>query len=225
MKTEFQLGVIFDWDGVIVDSSHIHEASWERLAEEKGYTLRPGDFGKSFGCKNTEVIPHIFGWTQDPDEILRLGDLKEEHYRAIINEEGIEPLPGVIDLLNTLKEAEIPFGVGSSTSRENIELIIKKIGVNGYFTAITSAEDVHLGKPHPDVFLTAAKKIGIPPTACVVIEDAYVGLEAAKAAQMRSIAVATTHSLSELEGRADLVVENLTALFLADIKSIFQLPV
>ena len=172
-------GAIFDWDGVIIDSSRAHEESWERLARETGRALPPDHFKRGFGMKNEVIIPGILGWTEDAGEIRRLSLRKEELYREVVRERGVEALPGVRDLLAALRERGIPCVVGSSTHRENIELSLGLLNLGAAFAALVTAEDVSHGKPDPEVFLCAAQKINMAPERCVVFEDALVGIEAA----------------------------------------------
>lgn len=208
-------GFIFDWDGVVIDSSRAHEESWESLAREMGRTLPEGFFIRTFGMRNQQIIPEWLG-VQDAAEVRRLGDRKEELYRDILRRDGIQALPGVTDLLRALKQAGIPRVVGSSTPRKNIDVVMETTGLTGWFDAIVSAEDVTRGKPEPDVFLQAAAKIGRTPEECVVIEDAHVGIEAARRAGMRVIAVATTHSLESLHD-ATLALPNLGGVELPEL--------
>src|SRR6201989_252332 len=112
-----KIGAIFDWDGVIIDSSSLHEKSWECLAAETGFDLPSDHFKKGFGMKNSFIIPKILKWTEGPDEIRRLSLRKEELYRELVVEHGIEPLPGVTDWLEELRRYGIPCAIGSSTER------------------------------------------------------------------------------------------------------------
>jgi len=203
-----QAGALFDWDGVVIDSSAQHEESWEILAGEIGKPLPPNHFVRGFGMKNQVIIPNILGWTEDPEEIHQYSLRKEQLYREIIRKHGIEPLPGVVTLLGMLADHGVPCAVASSTHRENIEVIFDAIGVRRYFAAVVTAEDVSHGKPDPEVFLKSAEKIGRPASNCVVFEDALVGIEAGRAAGAKVIAVATTNPLERLD-RADIAVESL----------------
>jgi beta-phosphoglucomutase family hydrolase len=213
-------GAIFDWDGVIIDSSHQHEESWERLAREIGKPLPAGHFKAGFGRKNEFIIPNILGWEHDPAEVRRLSLRKEALYRDIVREKGLEPLPGVRAWLQRLAAAGIPCAVGSSSHRENIEVSLDIIGLRDFFHQIVTSEDVSHGKPDPEVFLKAAEKIAMPPAQCVVFEDAHVGIEAAHRAGMRVIAVATTNPLADL-GKADLAVHQLDELTVSQISDWF----
>ena len=215
-----QLGALFDWDGVVIDSSQQHEESWELLAAEVGKPLPADHFLRGFGMKNQVIIPRILRWTEDPDEIHRYSLRKEELYRAIVRERGIEPLPGVIPLLRMLAEHGVRCAVASSTHRENIETIFDVIGVRPFFDAVVTAEDVSHGKPDPEVFVKSAARIGCPPDRCVVFEDAHVGIEAGLAAGAKVIAVATTNSLESL-GEADLAVASLEDVGWDDFSALF----
>jgi beta-phosphoglucomutase family hydrolase len=201
-------GALFDWDGVIIDSSAQHEESWTLLANEIGKPLPEDHFLRGFGMKNQVIIPEILQWTTDPDEIDQYSLRKEFLYREIVRERGIEPLPGVTELLLMLRQHGVACAVASSTHRENIETIFRLIGIRDYFQAVVTAEDVSRGKPHPEVFLKGAEKIGCDPVNCVVFEDAHVGIDAGLAASCKVIAVATTNPLEDL-GKADLAVRSL----------------
>ena len=118
------LGVIFDWDGVVIDSSRQHEESWDLLAEEEGLSLFEGHFKIGFGKRNELIIREILKWTSDPIEVARLGERKEVLYREIIQREGISLLPGVGDFVKSLQTNNAPYAIGSSTPRENIESVL-----------------------------------------------------------------------------------------------------
>jgi beta-phosphoglucomutase family hydrolase len=199
--------VIFDWDGVVVDSSAHHERSWEVLATKRGLPLPPDHFKRGFGKKNNVIIPDL-GWAADPTEVDALAHEKEEIYRAMVREKGIEPLPGVRELLAGLREKGIPCAIASSTERANLDLPLDLMGLRDFFQVIVSGEEVLHGKPDPAVFLVAAKRLGIVPADCVVIEDALVGIEAAKRAGMAVLAVATTNPLEAL-GSADAAIGSM----------------
>lgn len=211
MKKNLQPGVIFDWDGVIVDSSDAHSRSWKILAEERALLLPGNAFRLGFGKRNEDIIPHILNWTDDPDEIREISDSKEEIFRKIIAEEGIDPLPGVRRLLGDLKQHNIPCAIGSSTCRANIDLALDIMNLRASFAGIISGESVTAGKPAPDVFLQAARTLDLPPQNIVVIEDALAGIEAGIAGGFKVIAVATTNPADLLRrSAAHYVVERLS---------------
>ncbi|MGI9244281.1 MAG: HAD family hydrolase [Verrucomicrobiales bacterium] len=215
---------IFDWDGVIIDSHDQHAGSWELLAAEQDSELPADFFKKSFGMRNQSIFPMFFSAWVDPHDTARIGQLadrKEELYRELVRRDGIEPLPGVVALLDSLATAGIPCSVGSSTPRANIDAIMEIIGLGDRFQAITAAEDVTEGKPDPQVFLKAAAKVGAPPSESVVFEDAHVGIAAGLAAGMKVIAVATTHPIDSL-GEAHLAVESLEGVSAATLRELLM---
>jgi len=208
--------VIFDLDGVLIDSHDQHRESWFALAQEIGLPLSDEQFKRSFGMRNEMCIPEVFRWAEkhEGDQIQQWGDRKEELYRELLASGGLHPLPGVVALLESLVDAGIPFGLGSSTSVKNIAVCFATTGLDKFFgSQYTGAEDVSRGKPHPDVFLEAARKLGVAPETCVVIEDAHVGVEAAVAGGMKVVAVTTTHPRESFVGLgAAMVVDSLVEL-------------
>src|SRR5476651_452115 len=149
-------GAIFDWDGVIINSAVQHEVSWERLARECGKTLPENHFKRGFGMKNEVIIPELLGWTHAPVEVRILSLRKEAIYREVVREQGITALPGVELWLRALRDEGIACAIASSTHRENITTTLEMLGLEQFFSAIVTAEDVKRGKPDPEVFLTAA---------------------------------------------------------------------
>lgn len=213
-------GVIFDWDGVVIDSSAAHEQSWELLAAEEGLPLPENHFLLGFGKRNAVIIPGIYKWSDDPQAIQRLGDRKEELYREILRKQGgIGALPGVRELLDGLRAARIPCAIGTSTPRRNIDATLDMLGLHDFFTFEVTAEDVSHGKPDPEVFLKCAEGIGLAPGRCVVIEDATYGIEAGLRGGFKVLGVATTNPASKLEA-AHRVVNRLTDV---DTQSIMAL--
>jgi beta-phosphoglucomutase family hydrolase len=215
------IGAIFDWDGVIIDSSSHHEKSWERLAKETGFFLPPDHFKRGFGMKNTFIIPKLLKWAEAPDEVHRLSLRKEALYRELVVERGIGPLPGVTQWLDELRRFGIPCAIGSSTERLNIDTILNILGIGHYFSVIVSADDVSHGKPDPEVFLTAAQRIGRDPARCVVFEDALVGIEAAHRGGMKVVGVATTNPIEAIQN-ADLAVHQLDELSVDKLIALVQ---
>jgi len=200
-------GMLFDWDGVVIDSSREHERAWELLASERGLFLPDDHFKKGFGKKNEVIIPDL-GWGTDPVLVKELADRKEELYRGLVASEGVVILPGARELLSALKEAGIPRAVGSSTPRENLDALFAATGLDSLFDAVVCGNDVTHGKPDPEVFLKGAALLGLSPGRCIVIEDAFAGVEAARRGGMKVVGVATTNPLASL-GECDLAVETL----------------
>lgn len=222
MSASPSLGVIFDWDGVIIDSSRQHETSWELLAAEVRRELPPDHFVLGFGKKNEWIIPNLLKWTDVSEDVARLSLRKEALYREVVARDGLHVLPGVVPFLERLRAAGIAFCVGSSTHRANIEAALDRLGMQGIFNERITAEDVTQGKPHPEVFLKAAQRLGVPPQACVVFEDAFAGIEAAKAGGMKVVGVATTHPEEVLRPKVDHVVRRLDELSVADLHQLVE---
>lgn len=213
--------VLFDLDGVLIDSHVQHEQAWDEWAAELGKRLPEGFFKRSFGMRNETIIPELLGWSQDPEEIARLAFRKEEIYRRQVREKGLEPLPGVLPLLEGLRAAGIRRAVASSTPRENLSVVMEMTGLGPYFQAIITGSDVSRGKPHPEVFLKAAAAVSANPQRCLVIEDAFVGIDAGRAAGCRVLGVGTTHPWEALEN-AHRAVPDLRSVTTADLLAMFE---
>lgn len=179
------------------------------MASAYDLPLPEGHFRRGFGMKNERIIPEVLGWAHDAGAITRLAASKEARYRELVAEMGLDPLPGVRVWLERLHASGIPCAIASSTERANIDCVLDRIGLRGYFSAIVSGDAVTHGKPAPDIFLKAAEALG--GGAALVFEDALVGIEAARRAGMAVVAVTTTHPAHELK-TADRVVDRLDEL-------------
>jgi beta-phosphoglucomutase family hydrolase len=215
------LGCIFDWDGVICDSSAPHIEAWKMLAAEERLIFPEHLFKQSFGMKNEQIIPQLFKWTTDMEEIRRIDKRKESIYRELVVKNGAVTFPGVEPFLTMLKEFDIPCVIGSSAPRANVTTSLDKLGFNDFFGSIVCGEDVMYGKPDPQIFLTAARNLGLSPSQCVVFEDAHVGIAAARAGGMRIVAVTTTYPRASL-AQADCVVDRLDEITLTRLKQLFE---
>jgi beta-phosphoglucomutase len=209
--------VIWDLDGVIIDSGEEHRLSWHRLAHEEHLPFTDEQFYATFGMRNNEIIPKLWG-PLSAEKIKEYGDRKEEYFRENIREKAA-PLPGAIELLTALRDAGFKQVLASSTPIKNIEVISEVLGLEKYLNAFVSGETVPHGKPAPDVFLKAASVLGIAPEHCVVIEDAVAGVQAAHSGGMRCIAVAGQRDLPGLRA-ADLMVKDLTQVTVDSIRAL-----
>jgi beta-phosphoglucomutase len=209
--------VLWDLDGVIIDSAEAHRRSWHRLAKEEGLPLSDEQFWATFGQRNDTIIPLLWG-EMSPERIRELADRKEAYFREFIRETAA-PLPGATELLSALKEAGYRQALASSAPMANIDLISEVLGLKRYLTALVSGESVAHGKPAPDVYLKAASELEVEPSRCLVIEDAVPGVEAALAGGMYCIAVAYERDLPGLRA-ATLMVRDLTEV---NVESIRQL--
>jgi beta-phosphoglucomutase len=200
--------VLWDVDGTLIDSSEYHWLSWREALAAEGMSLTREQFAVMFGRRNDEILRGYFGDDYPETEVARVGDAKEVLYREFVRARGIKLLPGVARWLERLRREGWRQAMASSAPRANLEAITDALGIGGYFDAVVSAEDVTIGKPHPQVFLNAAAKLGVAPSSCVVVEDAPAGTEAARRAGMRSVGVLTMHDHVE----ADVVVRTLEEL-------------
>ena len=216
-------GAIFDWDGVIVDSSDLHLKSWEALANELKLPLPNDHFEKGFGKRNETIIPQILGWSKDPAQINHWGKRKEEIYREFGNKDGIKLVRGSKDFLTQILSSTFRCSIGTSTERKNVELAIRQHDLSQYFLGVACSEDVSKGKPDPEVFLKAAKILSITPKNCVVFEDSPHGIEAAIRAGMKTVALTTTHpSTTFMHLNPDLLVASLADLSVDQVEKLFS---
>ncbi len=213
-------GVIFDLDGVLVDTSRFHLQSWYDLADREGYAMSDEFFYETFGMQNAGVIPRLAGRELPPEVIQEHSDWKEARYRELIAGQ-LKLLEGVQELLEDLRRNDFKLAIGSSTPRVNLEFMLANTGVERFFDAYATSEDVSRSKPAPDTFLAAARKMGLTPGQCVVIEDSIPGVRSGKAAGMIVVAVTNTRKAEELS-EADRIVNSLVELNAADFDSLLQ---
>jgi len=203
--------VLWDLDGVLVDSAPYHQRAWEETFAEEGVRLDEACFRHTFGWRNDAIVAYVMGPEVSPERSAAIGEVKESRYRALVAREGISPLPGTMEWLNRLHGRGVPQAIVSSAPLSNVSAVLAALGFTHLFQAIVSAEDVRRGKPDPEVFLLAARRLGMSPQRCIVVEDAPAGVEGARRAGMRCLALGTTHPHQDLSA-ADLVVDSLSNL-------------
>jgi beta-phosphoglucomutase len=203
---------IFDMDGVLIDTYHAHFQSWLSMARRAGLSFSEAEFAPTFGRTSREIIAHFWGGGRLSDaEIAALDGEKEAAFREIIAHD-FPAMPGVHKLLTDLNNADWRLAVGSSGPPENVDLTLDRLGKRDLFSAIVTGMDVTRGKPNPQVFLLAAKRLGVPASRCVVIEDAQPGIAAAQAAGMAAVGLVSTGRTREELAAADLVVDSLAGI-------------
>jgi HAD superfamily hydrolase (TIGR01509 family) len=200
-------GVLWDLDGTLVDSEEFHWLSWRDIMRAEGMELSYPQFLASFGQRNDRILTAWLGANVDPARLQRIGEEKEAEYRRLVEAHGLQPLPGAREWLERLRDAGWKQSIASSAPRLNAETMLRVLHLTDYLDAIVAAEDVTIGKPDPQVFLTAAAKLGIPPARCVVVEDAAAGVEGARRGGMKSIGVTKNGTLD-----ADVFVRSLADL-------------
>jgi len=199
-------GVIWDMDGVLVDTAEFHFQAWSQALSEHGIPFTRELFTATFGMNNASILQSL---RVSPTLRVSVSDRKEQLFRQAVRGR-VQPLPGVLAWLERLEAAGVQQAIASSAPPANIDALVDELGLRDYFDAIASGSDLP-GKPDPTLFLEAALLIGVPPERCVVVEDAIAGVKAARRAGMKCIAVTTTnpaHALNE----ADVIVERLDVL-------------
>jgi beta-phosphoglucomutase len=189
--------VIFDMDGVLLDSGAHHRDAWRLLLEELGIVPAPDFWRSTIGRPAEEAVAVLVQRDLTPVEAATLARRKREHYTRLAAR-GMLPVAGSPAFVATLARRGIPRAVATSASRREVESLLREIGVRDYFEVVVTADDVRWGKPNPEVYLRAAAGLGQSPKSCLVFEDAVVGVHAACNAGMRVIGVTTAHSAREL---------------------------
>jgi len=186
------LAMIFDMDGVIVDSNPAHREAWARFNLQYGLETTEAMHLRMYGRRNDQIVRDYFGDALSDQEVAARGRAKEALYREMIADR-IESMlvPGLRVFLD--RYAEIPKAVASNAEPENIDFLLDKAGLRPYFRAVVDGHQVSNPKPHPDVYLLAASKLGVSPARCVVFEDSPSGALAGAAAGMTVIGIRTTY--------------------------------
>lgn len=200
--------VLWDMDGTLIDSGPHHWLAWQEVLAAEGLPIAYSQFLSSFGQRNDSILRSWYGDAVSEEAIRRIGRSKEARYRQFVSAEGAAALPGTIDWVERLHREGWLQAIASAAPGQNVETVLHAMGLADRFQAIVSAEDVKVGKPDPEVFLTAASRLGVKAEACIVVEDARAGIEAARRAGMRSIGVGRN---ADALG-ADLAVASLSDL-------------
>ncbi|KAF8675253.1 hypothetical protein HU200_047926 [Digitaria exilis] len=215
------LGVIFEWEGVIVeDDAELERQAWLTVAQEEGKSPPPAFVLRRLeGMKNEQAISEVLCWSRDPSELRRLASRKEEIHSSLRGGSFYQMRNGSREFMSTLANYKIPIAVATTRPRKVIEEAIEAVGVQSFFDAIVAAEDVYRGKPDPEMFLYAAQLLSFIPERCIVFGNSNSAVEAAHDARMKCVAVASKHKIYELSA-ADLVVKQLDELSVVDLKNL-----
>jgi HAD superfamily hydrolase (TIGR01509 family) len=189
---------VFDMDGVLVNNSRFHREAWRRLSREEGFALTDPEFWRqAIGRPVEEAVPRILGRPVPPAEAARLAQRKTALYHELADGQA-PPVAGVVEFVRALAALGVPRALATSAVAESAARILDGIGLAAVFPVQVTAGQVQRGKPDPEVYLTAAARLGVPPAACVVFEDAVVGVEAARRAGMAVVGLTTAHAETEL---------------------------
>jgi HAD superfamily hydrolase (TIGR01509 family) len=207
MTTDY--GVLWDMDGVLVDTAEFHFQTWLEALSAYGIPLTRDSFRTTFGMNNAGTLAALLGEAPSPELVDEIGERKERQFRQVIRGQ-VRPLPGVLAWLERLQSEGVRQGVASSAPPANIDVLLDELGLRPFFDVIGSGSDLP-PKPDPSLFLQVARLLGVPAGRCVVVEDSVAGVQAARRAGMGCIAVTTTSPPDRLE-EADLIVERLDRL-------------
>lgn len=198
-------GFIFDMDGTIIDSMPYHTEAWVKFISGLGIDIDRDEFQRrTAGMTTFEILRRVVGDHLTEVELHDYTEQKETIYRAIYAE-AIRPIDGLIEFLEASRALSVPMALATSAGKENLNFVLKHLEIEEYFTAIVCADEVRLGKPHPDMFLAASSKMGLESHNCVVFEDALLGIEAAQRAAMKAVVVMTTLEEKELQDFSHII--------------------
>lgn len=205
------VAVIFDMDGVIIDSNPTHKIALQQFCHKYGFHLTDEELlSRVYGRTNNEWITNLFGRELTDRELNDLGEEKEMIFRELYKD-IIKPLDGLQSFLEQLDAHDIPRAIGTSAPRSNVDFVLKHTGLEKFFTIILDQSDVKHGKPDPEIYLKVAARLKLPPAQCIVFEDSLSGIISAQKAGTRVVGVATTHTLRELS-HTNLAIKDFVGL-------------
>lgn len=211
-------GAIFDVDGVIIDTAHIHHKSWEKVLNKYGLKFTFRDFkNKIDGKPRAKGAKTLLPYLGDA-EINRICDEKQINFSKFLENSKVKVFKSTVNFIKKLKKAGIKLAMASSS--KNAKPILEKVKLYSLFDAEVKGANLKHGKPHPEIFLQAAKKLGLEPEECLVFEDAQIGIDAALRAKMKCVAINRDDSYI-IKG-ANILVKDLKYLYMREIKNLFK---
>lgn len=207
------LAALFDMDGVLVVNAEYHLNAWLQFAQQHGLSLTKDEYMDHInGHVSADSLAYVFKRELTPDEISTLTEEKEAIYRDIYHAHQ-KPTAGLLDFLKELKAYQVKLAVGTSAPVSNVQFTLDGLSLRPYFDVVVDASMIQRGKPDPEIYLTAAQRVGVDPARSVVFEDAFAGIEAGLRAGMKVVALATTHPRNELiDTGASLIIDDFTQL-------------
>ncbi|MCX8480980.1 MAG: HAD family phosphatase [Sediminibacterium sp.] len=214
-----KIGIAFDLDGTLVDNNKYHIESWQVFYKKRGWQLSNETYNTYFNGKtNKDVLNFIYKKELSAEEITQLTNEKESLYREIYAP-FIKPIAGLLPLLESLYQAEIPMVMATSGIPDNIAFLFKHINIKKYFKDIINFTHIKKGKPDPEIYQLAVQKLGIPAQQCIAFEDAISGIQSARSAGLKVIALTTTHQKEALKN-VDLIIDNYTQINIQQLYNI-----
>ncbi len=213
----FPQAVIFDLDGTLIDNNAYHIQAFREFYQKIGKPFSLEEYKQHInGRVNREIFDYVFNSTLSPEKIEEYTNEKEGLYRELYAPH-IKPVEGLVDFLSELEKAKIPKAVATSGIIPNINFMFEHIPIRNYFLTVIDSTQIKTGKPHPEIFLKAAISVNAVPSECVAFEDSLAGIQSAKAADMKVVALTTTHTAEDLHD-ADLIIKDYTEISLAKLQ-------
>ena len=215
--------VLFDMDGVLVDNTDFHINAWLQFAPRHGYPLTKHRYLENInGRVSADAMAYAFGRPVPSDELVVLTEEKEGIYRELYGPH-LRPTAGLVPFLDALRASNVRLAVGTSAPVSNVEFTLDGLSIRAYFDAVVDSSMIRHGKPNPEIYLTAADRVGVDPARCVVFEDALAGIEAGVRAGMAVVALTTTHTRDELANTgAALIVADFTELSVDTVRALIS---
>jgi beta-phosphoglucomutase family hydrolase len=212
--------VLFDMDGVIVDSNPFHKIAFEQFLAQYQISLTDEELkAHVYGKTNKEGMPYIFKKELSSAELEERAEEKEAMFRDLYKKD-IQPIKGLLPFLRMLKAQGIPTAVGTSAPTANLHFILDSLQLKPYFDALLDSTYVTQGKPDPEIYLKSARELGVEPKHCIVIEDSLAGVQAGLNAGMKVIGITTTHSAEELS-HTHLIIQDFVGLTMDKLQALF----
>ena len=210
-------------DGVLIANTDFHINAWLQFAQRHGFSLTKDQYVENInGRVSADAMAYVFGRPISAGELITLTEEKEAIYRELY-QPHLQPTPGLLDFLNALQAQHIPAAVGTSAPESNVRFTLDGLPLRPYFKAVVDASMIQHGKPDPEIYLTAARMVGVEPARCVVFEDALAGIEAGLRGGMTVVALATTHTREELANTgAALIVDDFTGLTVENVHALID---
>lgn len=203
--------IIFDMDGVICHTNPYHSIAFRQFFAKRGIHPSEEAFANHmYGKSNSYILGHFLGRTVTGKEFIDMENEKEGLFRSIYKDH-VQPIDGFTAFLDQLKSRHIPTGVATSAPRANMDLIINTLGITSMMESMLGSEDVTHHKPHPEIYLTSAGNLYRQPDRCIVFEDSYSGISAARAAGAKVVGVLSSHKKEELPP-CDLYIKDFNGL-------------
>ncbi|CAN5359033.1 HAD family hydrolase [soil metagenome] len=212
--------MIFDMDGTVINSNKKDFEAWNKIMEEQNVNIDYQEYTQLLGAKSSEIFKKYVDLSEE--EIETLIENREKAFKKIVEEDGLEAMPNIENVLKQISEMGIPIALATGAQREKLDYMMDIVKVKDYFDFIITADDVEKGKPDPEIFLKAVKKLKVKPEEVIVWEDSNLGVQAAKNGNFKCIAITTTNGDKEGLEEADLIIDSFENINVQDILKKFS---